>query len=314
MQHRQRQSTVNCEWRSSLDRSQQLESRRFAANGPKIDSNKASQIAPDSWRAFEAARRGHVMGHKRLNYGLFLPRQNAKPCSGWPPGRPRFICPDHLALSGLIGGLLTAVGFAACHISPYFLALALFGLFLNWLGDSLDGTLARYRKIERPEFGYFVDHSCDLIAFTFIFLGLGVSPYFTLPSALFALSMYLLMSSYTYLKVFILRRHQLASGGMGATEMRLLIAFWALFALWAGPEFVRGTFLNFGTLDAVIGVLWMLSFFGFMWIVANDLSKIEEEPRQSGGPSEPPTNFSESPERESETSHNTLRVPAELFR
>ncbi|MGA9599020.1 MAG: CDP-alcohol phosphatidyltransferase family protein [Methylocystis sp.] len=253
------------------------------------------------------------MGHKRLNGSILAEKE--RQALLWLAGRtPSFIFPDHLTILGLIGAVLTAVGFVACRFSPWFLIPALSGLLFNWSGDSLDGTLARYRKIERPQFGYFVDHSCDLIAFTFIFLGLGLSPYFTLPSALFALSMYLLMSSYTYLKVFILRRHQLAYGGMGATEMRLLIALWALFALWAGPEFVRGTFLDFRTLDAVIGVLWMLSFFGFMWIVANDLSKFEDEPRQTGGPSEPPTKFSESPERESETSHNTLRVPAELLR
>jgi phosphatidylglycerophosphate synthase len=280
---------------------------------PKKCQKISLACALDNLRAFEGRARGRVMGHKRLNGSVLAEKE--REALLWLAARtPPFISPDHLTILGLIGGVLTAVGFVACRFSPWFLTLALSGLLLNWFGDSLDGTLARYRKIERPRFGYFVDHSCDLIAQTLTFLGLGLSPYFTLPSALFALSMYLLMSSYTYLKVFILRSHQLAYGGMGATEMRLLIACWALFALWAGPEFVRATFLSLRTLDAVIGVLWMLSFFGFMWIVANDLSKFDEAPRQTGGPPEPPTTFIESPQSETETRHDALRVSAEHFR
>ena len=254
------------------------------------------------------------MEHVRLNRGLLAEKERLVLL--WLAARtPRFICPDHLTALGLISGLLTAIGFAACHISPWFLVLALSGLFLNWLGDSLDGTLARYRKIERPQFGYFLDHSCDLIAFTFIFLGLGVSPYFTLSSALFALSMYLLISSYTYLKVFIVQRHHLSYGGMGATELRLLIACWALFALWARPDFIHAPFLNFQAIDAVIGVLWLLSFFGFMWIVVNDLSKFDDNLRQTDSPRPEPLKISiEWPPRETETGDGSIRVTAGLSR
>ncbi len=253
------------------------------------------------------------MGHKRLNGSLLAEKE--RQALLWMAARtPDYVLPDHLTLLGLIAGVLTAVGFVACHLSSWFLVLALAGLLLNWVGDLLDGTLARYRMIERPRFGYFVDHSCDLIAQTLTFLGLGLSPYFTLPSALFALSMYLLMSSYTYLKVFILRRHQLAYGGVGATEMRLLIAFWALFAFWAGPDFVRATFLDIRTLDAVIGVLWMLSFLGFMWIVANDLSKFDDEPHPAGDPSAGPVTIVKSPQSEIETGRDTPRVAAKFSR
>jgi phosphatidylglycerophosphate synthase len=249
------------------------------------------------------------MEHIRLNRGLLAEKE--RQVLLWLAARtPDNVSPDHLTIAGLIGGLLTTVGFVACCLSSWFLPLAISGLALNWLGDSLDGTLARYRKIERPQFGYFVDHSCDLIAFTFIFLGLGLSPYFTLPSALFALSMYLLMSSYTYLKVFIVRRHHLSYGGMGATELRLLIAFWALFALWAGPELIHAPFLNFQTLDAVIGVLWMVSFVGFMWIVAHDLSKFDDDLRQTGARPEPRTTSIESRQRNTETGDGSIRVTA----
>lgn len=187
---------------------------------------------------------------------------------------PSAVTPDHLTLLGLIGAVLVLVGFMACRVSPWFVSFAMLGLFLNWLGDSLDGTLARHRKIERPDFGYFLDHSCDLISQTFIFIGLGVSPYFTLFSALLALSMYLLMSSFTYLKVLILKTHHLSYYGMGATELRLLLAAWTLFALWCGPGMIDARFMDLRRIDTIIFILWSLVFMAFTWKVWSDTRRL----------------------------------------
>ncbi len=217
------------------------------------------------------------MEHSRVN-SSFLAEQERRVLQWLVTQLPGYVTPNHLTVVGLIGGVLTAAGFGACHVSNYFLIVAIFGLFLNWFGDSLDGTLARARKIERPHFGYFIDHSSDLIAQTFIMIGLGISPYFTLSSAFFALSMYLLISSYTYLKVMILRTHHLSYGGMGATELRILIACWALFAAWVGPGLIAARILNYLMIDVVVGVLWMLCFVAFMWTVRNDLTLFGEGP------------------------------------
>lgn len=148
---------------------------------------------------------------------------------------------------------------------------------MNWLGDSLDGTLARHRKIERPRYGYFIDHSTDLIAQTLILGGLGFSPYFTLVSALLVLSMYLLMSSYTYLKVMVQGTHHLSYGGMGATEFRLLVAGWGVLAAFVGPALTQGRVFDHAALDVVIGALWCLTFFAFIWIVRGDLMEIRDD-------------------------------------
>ncbi|WP_424361162.1 CDP-alcohol phosphatidyltransferase family protein [Methylocystis parvus] len=192
---------------------------------------------------------------------------------------PPFVTPDHLTSIGLVGALITASGFIACWWSNWFLLAVVFGLFLNWFGDSLDGTLARYRKIERPHYGYFIDHSADLIAQTLIVVGLGFSPFFTIPSALLVLSLYLLMSSYTYLRVVTESVHRLSYGGMGATEFRILVAAWALFAAGCGPGIVTGRIFSFIALDVIIGVLSACTFFGFVWIVRNDLSRLQREER-----------------------------------
>lgn len=210
--------------------------------------------------------------HVRVNNSFLATRE--RNALRWLAARtPSSVSPDHLTLLGLAGAFLVLAGFAASRVSPWFVSLAILGLFLNWLGDSLDGTLARYRKIERPDFGYFLDHSCDLISQTFIFVGLGLSPYFTLFSALLALSMYLLMTSFTYLKVLILKTHHLSYYGMGATELRLLLTAWALFALWYGPGMIDARIMGMPGIDVTIFAMWSLVFMAFMWKVWSDTKR-----------------------------------------
>jgi len=211
--------------------------------------------------------------HVRVN-NSFLATQERNALLWLAARTPSAVMPDHLTLLGVVGAVLVMVGFLACRISPWFVSLAILGLFLNWLGDSLDGTLARHRKTERPDFGYFLDHSCDLISLTFIFVGLGLSPYFTLFSALLALSMYLLMSSFTYLKVLVLKTHHLSYYGMGATELRLLLMAWALFALWFGPDLVDASFMGLRRIDITIFALWSLVFLAFIWKVWSDTNRL----------------------------------------
>ncbi|MBM3562888.1 MAG: CDP-alcohol phosphatidyltransferase family protein [Alphaproteobacteria bacterium] len=193
---------------------------------------------------------------------------------------PHWATPDHLTAIGLCGAVLTFFSFVGCRWSNGFLVGVVFGLFLNWFGDSLDGTLARYRSIERPYYGYFIDHSSDLIAQTLIIIGLGVSPFFTVSSSLLALSLYLLMSSYTYLRVVTESVHRLSYGGMGATEFRILVAGWALFAAWCGPGLVTAQAYGFAVLDIVIGVLSALTFLGFLVVIHKDLLRLQREERE----------------------------------
>ncbi len=211
--------------------------------------------------------------HMRVN-NSFLAKQERAALHWMAARTPLSATPDHLTLLGLAGAFIALVGFSASQISPWFVALALLGLFLNWLGDSLDGTLARYRKIERPDFGYFLDHSCDLVSQTLIFVGLGLSPFFTLFSALLALSMYLLMTSFTYLKVLILKTHHLSYYGMGATELRLLLATWVLFALWFGPALLGTRFIGVRVIDITVFALWSLVFLAFVWKVWSDTKRL----------------------------------------
>jgi archaetidylinositol phosphate synthase len=235
----------------------------------------ASKLSEPALKSEEAVKAESVedpvsrVHHVRVNNSFLATHERTALL--WMAARtPSAVTPDHLTLLGLVGAFLVLIGFAASKASAWFVPLAILGLFLNWLGDSLDGTLARYRKIERPDFGYFLDHSCDLISLTLIFIGLGLSPFFTLLSALLALSMYLLMSSFTYLKVLVLRTHNLSYYGMGATELRLLVAAWALFALWCGPGLISADFQGLRRIDITIFTLWSLVFLAFIWKVWSD--------------------------------------------
>jgi archaetidylinositol phosphate synthase len=190
---------------------------------------------------------------------------------------PKSITPDQLTIIGLFGAVIAAAGFLLCNWSSGFLFFVILGLLLNWFGDSLDGTLARYRGIERPRHGFFIDHSSDLIALSAIIMGLGSSPYFTLSSALFVLSLYLLISSYTYIKVATTGIHHMSYGGLGATEFRILIAAWAIFAEIAGPSFVLGRIYGYAGLDVVIGALSACTYVFFIYMVRNDITLAASE-------------------------------------
>lgn len=212
--------------------------------------------------------------HQRVN-NSFVANRERKALMWMAERTPAWITPNHLTVLGLAGALLVMIGFAASNVSPWLVTVAVLGLALNWVGDSLDGTLARYRKAERPDFGYFLDHSCDLVSQTFIFVGLGLSPYFTMFSALLALAMYLLMTSFTYLKVLVLKTHHLSYYGMGATELRMLLIVWALFAIWFGPDLIDARFMGQRWLDIVIFTMSSLAFGAFMWKVWTDMKLFE---------------------------------------
>lgn len=157
--------------------------------------------------------------------------QHEKPILEWLVSRvPQNVNPDHLTIAGVIGAAIVALGLSASHISPAFLALALAGLVLNWIGDSLDGTLARYRAVERPRYGFFVDHLSDVASQSLIVLGLGLSPFMRLDVVSLALVAYLVLSIYTFVKLHVSRTMQLTYFGVGPTEVRALIAFGILVA------------------------------------------------------------------------------------
>jgi phosphatidylglycerophosphate synthase len=108
-------------------------------------------------------------------------------------------------------------------------------LVVQWFGDSLDGTLARVRGIERPTYGYYVDHLIDAISTAAIGIGLGLSPYMLLSIGTLIVVGYLVLSINVYLESYAFGRFNIGYGYVGPTEMRLiLIALNTALALGVG--------------------------------------------------------------------------------
>lgn len=149
---------------------------------------------------------------------------------------PAAVMPDHLTILGIFGAVMIFAGYTASLTADAWLWLAIAGYFVQWLGDSLDGSLARFRKIERPSYGYFIDHSCDGIATLLILGGMGLSPYVRLDIALFALIGYLLMSIHVFLSARVLSEVRLSYVAFGPTELRFVLIGLTLFMMFAGDN------------------------------------------------------------------------------
>lgn len=169
----------------------------------------------------ERANMSNVEKHQRENDILlgFLER----PALNWlAKHMPPWVTPDILTGIGVFASILIFVSYSLTSISPHFLWLASFGFILNWFGDSLDGTLARYRKIERPRYGFLIDHSVDAFSTVLIFLGLGLSPYVDFTVAALGAIAYLLVSIMVYLITYVTGIFNITNAKIGPTEIRVI--------------------------------------------------------------------------------------------
>jgi phosphatidylglycerophosphate synthase len=137
-----------------------------------------------------------------------------------------------LTALGLIGAGVSFAGFCLSSNAPYWLWLAIAGLFLNWAGDSLDGSLARHRKTERPQYGFFLDHIIDAFSLGLVALGIGLSPYVLMATALAALASYFMVVILSMVTCITTGTFRISFGGFGPTEVRLLIALCATSAIF----------------------------------------------------------------------------------
>lgn len=159
--------------------------------------------------------------HQRVNDILLGPLE--RPALKWLAARtPAWVTPDMLTGFGFLASILIFASYWATTISPAYLWLASFGFVLNWFGDSLDGNVARFRKIERPRYGYFIDHTVDALAECLIFLGLGLSPYADFNLAALCLAAYLLMSNMVYISTYVEGTFRISYAKLGPTEVRLI--------------------------------------------------------------------------------------------
>ena len=223
----------------------------------------------------------NAASHKRVNDTVLGPLE--RPALQWLATRmPAWVTPDHLTFLGVIGGIIVAVSFALTAISPAYLWLASFGVFLNWFGDSLDGTLARYRHIERPRYGFFVDHIVDSFVETLIFLGIGFSPYVRLEFAEMALIAYLSVTIYVFLYTYVSDVFKISYGKLGPTEARALLILANMLIFFVGNPVVNlpasiGPMNLYDLFVLVVTVILFYIFFSQSYVTARRLSAEDRE-------------------------------------
>jgi phosphatidylglycerophosphate synthase len=136
---------------------------------------------------------------------------------------PGWVSSDQLTVLGVIAAIGVTLGYALSVRSVHWLWLASVMLALNWFGDSLDGTLARVRRAQRPRYGYYLDHAVDAFTTVLVGLGIGLSPFASLYAGLGIIIVYLLMSINTYLESSVSGTFRMDYGVLGPTEVRILL-------------------------------------------------------------------------------------------
>jgi len=169
---------------------------------------------------------------------------------------PKWVSSDQLTLLGLGAQIAAGICYALTRWDRRALLLVIVCLALNWLGDSLDGTLARVRRQERPRYGFYVDHIVDILGSVALMCGLGASGLLHWATAMAMLIAFLVLSSESYLATYTLSCFQLSQGIFGPTEIRILLALGNLAALRSPYSTVLGHRLLLfdlgGTIAAVV--------------------------------------------------------------
>jgi len=149
--------------------------------------------------------------------------------------QPEWVTSDTMTFIGFIGSVFIAAGFILSNLGVGWLWLAIGGFILNWYGDSLDGTLARVRNAQRPLFGYYLDHSMDMINELFMFVGVGLSPWVHLNIALMALVFYLVLTVAQNINVHLRQEFNLTYAKLGPTEFRIVVILICLMFICIRP-------------------------------------------------------------------------------
>jgi phosphatidylglycerophosphate synthase len=223
----------------------------------------------------------NIKKHHRVNKILLGPLE--RPAIAWlVEHMPHWVTPDHLTFLGLFASILIGVSYYLTNIDKNFLWLANLGFFLNWFGDSLDGNLARFRKIERPRYGFFIDHTIDTISEVIIFGSIGLSPYVDLRLALLALVGYQCMANLVYITTSVRGEFKISYGSLGPTEVRVIAMIANAVIYFIGNPKINLPVLNQTVMlyNLILMVVIFLLFFFFTYTTVTQGIKLERKDRK----------------------------------
>lgn len=214
-----------------------------------------------------------VNQHTRVNDIILGPLE--RPALQWFAAHmPIWVTPDTCTVIGVSGAFTAAIGYGLSNFNPGWLWLASLGFVLNWFGDSLDGTLARYRRIERPLYGYYIDHATDAVCQVIIILGMGISPYVSFNIACLALISYLLLSVLAYLRTYVAGEFKISYGRLGPTESRLIAVLLNTVMYFFGIQNFKLFGATFSVYDIVIAGIALLLFSFFINTAAREARRL----------------------------------------
>lgn len=189
---------------------------------------------------------------------------------------PRAVGPDHLTVLGFMAQLGAGACYALALRNRYWLLGSIACLALNWVGDSLDGTLARVRQKQRPRYGFYVDHMVDSFGALALMGGLALSGYMHAWIAAGLLVAFLMLSIQSYLAAHTLGEFRLSFWRFGPTELRVLLAVGNLTLLWKPRVHVLGSVYRLFDVGGTIGLAGMAVMLVF-FTVQNTIRLYREE-------------------------------------
>lgn len=195
-------------------------------------------------------------------YGGLLEKAEKKTLHWLAARTPRYINSDHLTLLGLLSMLAAGAGYWAASRNRYALILVVVALAFNWLGDSLDGTLARYRNCQRPRYGYYVDHVIDLFGTAALLTGLSFSGYMSQLVGMTLLAAFIMVEAEVFLATHVQQVFRLSCFRIGPTELRIVLSIGTLYLLYNPKVHIAGagTFLLFDV-GGVISIAGLIAAF-----------------------------------------------------
>lgn len=149
--------------------------------------------------------------------------------------QPKWVSSDMLTFIGFLGAVVIAVGFILSNYNVHFLWLVCLGFVINWYGDSLDGTLARFRHQQRPIYGFYLDHTIDAINEALMFMGTGLSPFMRFDLSCVLLVVYLMLTLNVSINAHLKNEFKLTYAKLGPTELRLICIIANIMLIFVKP-------------------------------------------------------------------------------
>ncbi|HEX9971058.1 MAG TPA: CDP-alcohol phosphatidyltransferase family protein [bacterium] len=190
---------------------------------------------------------------------------------------PTWVTPDMLTYLGLFAMAWIGICYYLAKHHWIFLILASVGFAVNWFGDSLDGTLARVRKKERPRYGYYIDHLVDAFGITLVILGISYSKLVHQPFPLIVLALFLIASINTYLATHAMNIFKISYLSLSTTEARIVLSIFNIILIFYQEIKLFGLRIFLFDIVAIIMSLFLLT--AILQSAIKNLTKLDRKER-----------------------------------